>query len=127
MKSQFPQFFYKWKLKTNFISQSDVILAFLWSSNHFSRSVFAWLWCFQKIIPIFLFWNAMIVIFVTISLQIYQWECSAEAVTADLVCNFFNLFENKTICNFYGSTEMMDITYTAFTSLTQLEAGLYSD
>ena len=78
------------------------------------------------------FWNAMIVIFVTISLQIYQWECSAEAVTADLVFNFFNLFdesstETKTICNFYGSTEMMDITYTAFTSLTQLEAGLYSD
>ena len=73
------------------------------------------------------FWNAMIVIFVKISLQIYQWECSAEAVTADLVYNFFNLFENKTICNFYGSTEMMDITYTAFTSLTQLEAGLYSD
>ena len=57
----------------------------------------------------------------------YQWECSAEAVTAELVRQFFNLFDasnsdgNKTICNFYGSTEMSDVTFTAFTSLAQLE------
>jgi len=59
--------------------------------------------------------------------KVYQWECSAEAVTAELVRQFFNLFDasnsdgNKTICNFYGSTEMSDVTFTAFTSLAQLE------
>ena len=53
--------------------------------------------------------------------KIHQWEASAETVTPDLVEDFFDYFEgggggDKTLCNFYGSTEMMDVTFAAFRS-----------
>ena len=43
-------------------------------------------------------------------------------MTPDLVEDFFDYFEgggggsDKTLCNFYGSTEMMDVTFAAFCS-----------
>ena len=42
-------------------------------------------------------------------------------MTPDLVEDFFDYFEDggggdKTLCNFYGSTEMMDVTFAAFRS-----------
>merc|ERR1719264_2075083 len=51
--------------------------------------------------------------------KIHQWEASAETVTPDLVKDFFHYFGDeggKTLCNFYGSTEMMDVTFAAFRS-----------
>ena len=61
-------------------------------------------------------------------LQIYQWECSAEAVTPELVRQFFKIFPTgKTICNFYGSTEMSDVTYATFCSLEDFESKLDSN
>ena len=61
-------------------------------------------------------------------LQIYQWECSAEAVTPELVRQFFKIFPTgKTICNFYGSTEMSDVTYATFGSLEDFESKLDSN
>ena len=61
-------------------------------------------------------------------LQIYQWECSAEAVTPELVRQFFKIFPTgKTICNFYGSTEMSDVTYASFGSLEDFESKLDSN
>ena len=94
-------------------------------------------------------------------LQIYQWECSAEPVTLDLVEQFFRVFDNprlnleqvyltnylnlitveikktlfvfgpkhydfyfldqdRKICNFYGSTEMSDVTFAVFRSVDDL-------
>ena len=61
-------------------------------------------------------------------MQIYQWECSAEAVTPELVRQFFKIFPTgKTICNFYGSTEMSDVTYATFGSLEDFESKLDSN
>ena len=61
-------------------------------------------------------------------IQIYQWECSAEAVTPELVRQFFKIFPTgKTICNFYGSTEMSDVTYATFGSLEDFESKLDSN
>ena len=40
-------------------------------------------------------------------------------MTPDLVKDFFDYFGDeggKTLCNFYGSTEMMDVTFAAFRS-----------
>ena len=39
-------------------------------------------------------------------------------MTPDLVEEFFDYFTNgdKTLCNLYGSTEMMDVTFAAFRS-----------
>ena len=56
--------------------------------------------------------------------KIHQWEASAETVTPELVEEFFDYFtrgdkeggDDKTLCNFYGSTEMMDVTFAAFRS-----------
>ena len=51
--------------------------------------------------------------------KIHQWEASAETVTPDLVKDFFDYFGEEggqTLCNFYGSTEMMDVTFAAFRS-----------
>lgn len=56
--------------------------------------------------------------------KIYQWECSAETVTLDLLHQFFATFPgdaDKTICDFYGSTEMMDVTYETFSSLDDVK------
>ena len=44
------------------------------------------------------------------------WECSAETVTKEVLLAFFDYFKSgHTISNFYGSTEMMDVTYESFT------------
>ena len=44
------------------------------------------------------------------------WECSAETVTKEVLLSFFDYFQSgHTISNFYGSTEMMDVTYESFT------------
>ena len=60
--------------------------------------------------------------------EVYQWECSAETVTPDLVRQFFELYGHgkSTLCNFYGSTEMMDVTFATFSSLNDLEGKLDS-
>ena len=45
----------------------------------------------------------------------------------DLLKQFFGVFGNdgtKRICNFYGSTEMMDVTCATFSSLDDLEEKL---
>lgn len=44
------------------------------------------------------------------------WVCSGETLTKDLVMEFFDYFPvGFTICNFYGSTEIMgDVTYVSF-------------
>ena len=45
------------------------------------------------------------------------WECSAETVTKDVLMGFYQYFPPGTvISNFYGSTEMMDVTFESFTS-----------
>ena len=63
--------------------------------------------------------------------QVHQWECSAETVTEDLLRQFFKTFENqpepKTICNFYGSTEMSDVTYESFSSIEEVEEKIYEN
>jgi hypothetical protein len=66
--------------------------------------------------------------------KIYHWECSAETVTSELLRQFFQLFAAKpgssedelgrTICNFYGSTEMLDVTYAVFRSIKDLEVSV---
>ncbi|ODN00557.1 Integrin beta-PS [Orchesella cincta] len=44
------------------------------------------------------------------------WICSGEALPFDLVTEFFELYPRRyTLCNFYGSTEVMgDVTYVAY-------------
>ena len=91
---------------------------------------------FHEILNLFLdqnlaviYWKAFSVLFNNLKrglFQIYQWECSAETVTPDLVKQFFSIYGcgTRTLCNFYGSTEMMDVTYASFSSLEDLEEKL---
>ncbi|CAG0895335.1 unnamed protein product [Darwinula stevensoni] len=46
------------------------------------------------------------------------WVCSGETLTQKAVIDFFDLFpDGHTLCNFYGSTEVMgDVTYEVFRS-----------
>ncbi|XP_067010467.2 beta-alanyl-bioamine nonribosomal peptide synthetase ebony-like [Anabrus simplex] len=45
------------------------------------------------------------------------WVCSGEPLTLDLVQHFFRKFPQHTLCNFYGSTEIMgDVTYHVMNS-----------
>ena len=56
------------------------------------------------------------------------WECSAETVTKDVLLSFFEYFKSgHTISNFYGSTEMMDVTYESFSSAQEVMAVLRKD
>ena len=51
-------------------------------------------------------------------------------MSPDLVRHFFKVFGNdpenppRNLCNFYGSTEMIDVTYSVFTSISNLEKQL---
>lgn len=50
------------------------------------------------------------------------WVCSGEPLPKQLAQEFFKYFQNRTLCNFYGSTEVMgDVTYYAVNSAMQLE------
>ncbi|CAL8104517.1 unnamed protein product [Orchesella dallaii] len=51
------------------------------------------------------------------------WICSGEALSYDLLKEFFEIFpDNFTLCNFYGSTEIMgDVTFVAYSSLRDVE------
>ena len=45
------------------------------------------------------------------------WDCSAEPVTKEILLSFFDYFpQDHMISNFYGSTEIMDVTYETFKS-----------
>ena len=56
------------------------------------------------------------------------WECSAETVTKDVLLAFYQYFPPGTvISNFYGSTEMMDVTFESFTSAEDVEAVVFED
>jgi len=56
------------------------------------------------------------------------WECSAETVTKDVLMSFFDYFKTgHTISNFYGSTEMMDVTFESFTSSTDVLNAVKND
>jgi non-ribosomal peptide synthetase component F len=48
--------------------------------------------------------------------SVKYWDCSAETVTKDILVSFFQYFSEggHSISNFYGSTEMMDVTYETF-------------
>ncbi|CAL8104235.1 unnamed protein product [Orchesella dallaii] len=51
------------------------------------------------------------------------WICSGEALSYDLLNDFFEIFpENFTLCNFYGSTEVMgDVTFVSYSSIQDVE------
>ena len=56
------------------------------------------------------------------------WECSAETVTKDVLMSFYDYFPPGTIIsNFYGSTEMMDVTFETFTSAEDVLNVIYND
>ena len=56
------------------------------------------------------------------------WECSAETVTKEVLLSFFAYFKSgHTISNFYGSTEMSDVTFESFTSPEEVMAVLKED
>ncbi|XP_071440778.1 beta-alanyl-bioamine nonribosomal peptide synthetase ebony isoform X2 [Hetaerina americana] len=51
------------------------------------------------------------------------WVCSGEVLPLELLKEFFGRFPHgSTICNFYGSTEVMgDVTYQSFSSMKEAE------
>ena len=56
------------------------------------------------------------------------WECSAETVTKDVLMAFYQYFPPGTvISNFYGSTEMMDVTYESFTCAQDVLNSLFNE
>ena len=56
------------------------------------------------------------------------WECSAETVTKEVLLDFFAYFgSGHRISNFYGSTEMSDVTFETFTSSQEVLAVLCED
>ena len=56
------------------------------------------------------------------------WECSAETVTKEVLLEFFDYFKSgHRISNFYGSTEMSDVTFETFTSSKEVLAVLWKD
>ena len=56
------------------------------------------------------------------------WECSAETVTKDVLMKFYEYFSAGTIIsNFYGSTEMMDVTYESFSCFQDVMNTLYQE
>ena len=56
------------------------------------------------------------------------WECSAETVTKEVLLEFFDYFKSgHRISNFYGSTEMSDVTFETFTSYQEVLAVLWED
>ena len=56
------------------------------------------------------------------------WDCSAEPVTKDLLESFFAYFPyDHIISNFYGSTEMMDVTFETFKSLNDVKAVILEE
>ena len=56
------------------------------------------------------------------------WECSAETVTKDVLMAFYEYFPPGTvISNFYGSTEMMDVTYESFTCAQDVMNSLFNE
>ena len=56
------------------------------------------------------------------------WECSAETVTKEVLLEFFDYFKSgHRISNFYGSTEMSDVTFETFTSSQEVLAVLWED
>lgn len=54
--------------------------------------------------------------------QLKMWICSGEVLSSRLLLDFFQVFpSDKTMCNFYGSTEVMgDVTYASFESENQV-------
>ena len=56
------------------------------------------------------------------------WDCSAEPVSKDLLASFFTYFPpSHMISNFYGSTEMMDVTFETFKSMEDVEVSTIED
>ena len=56
------------------------------------------------------------------------WECSAETVTKDVLLAFYQYFPAGTvISNFYGSTEMMDVTFESFTCSEDVMKSLLNE
>lgn len=56
------------------------------------------------------------------------WDCSAEPVTKDLLLSFFDYFsKGHMISNFYGSTEMMDVTFETFRSKEDVQDVTFED
>lgn len=56
------------------------------------------------------------------------WECSAETVTQDVLMAFYDYFAPGTvISNFYGSTEMMDVTYESFTCAQDVMNSVFNE
>ena len=56
------------------------------------------------------------------------WECSAETVTKEVLLDFFEYFNSgHRISNFYGSTEMSDVTFETFTNSEEVLAVLWED
>lgn len=55
--------------------------------------------------------------------SISLWVCSGETFNYDLLKKFFTKFPSgKTMCNFYGSTEIMgDVTYETFSSMAEVD------
>ena len=51
-----------------------------------------------------------------------MWICSGEILTAELLLDFYNYFqEGTTICNYYGSTEVTgDVSFSTFKSRQQV-------
>ncbi|XP_042893379.1 putative acyl-activating enzyme 19 [Penaeus japonicus] len=54
------------------------------------------------------------------------WICSGEVFPPDLLSAFFSAFpDGQTICNFYGSTEILgDVTYIQFQSIQDSVSGI---
>ena len=60
--------------------------------------------------------------------SVKMWDCSAEPVTRDLLLSFFNYFpQGHMISNFYGSTEMMDVTFETFKSGNDVLDSIYNE
>jgi len=53
--------------------------------------------------------------------HVKYWDCSAETVTKEVLLSFFDYFKTgHTISNLYGSTEMMDVTFESFSSISDV-------
>ena len=61
-------------------------------------------------------------------MDVRGWECSAEVVTKDVLESFYNYFPpGHRISNFYGSTEMTDVTFATFYNIDDVNNALNND
>ena len=61
-------------------------------------------------------------------MNVKAWECSAEVVTKEVLESFYSYFPaGHRISNFFGSTEMTDVTFATFYSLNDVHKALDND